>query len=389
MTDVKAQAARRGRLAVAAMFFANGFVTGSWAPQVPLLLTRFGIAETVLGLLILVFGLGALVAMPLCGWLMGRHGSRAVLRVLATLLGFSLPLVAFAPSLILLAPALFFLGATIGAMDVAMNTNAVEVERRLGRAIMSSSHGFWSLGGFAGSALGGVAIQQAGFLAHAMIVGIVALLFALGAWRQLLDGGRPVRSDKGGGFSFPSDPLIYLIGLVALFCMIPEGAVLEWGAWHLQRELGADIAVAGFGFAAFSAMMATMRFLGDGVRNRFGAVRTLRVSSLIAASGMLAAGLAPSPSIAIAAFAFAGLGVANMVPIAFSAAGNHHGVSSATAMSVVTSMGYSGMLVAPSAIGFIGERVGFGPVFVGLSLFLVAVCLMAGLAKNADDISSG
>jgi fucose permease len=168
--------------------------------------------------------------------------------------------------------------------------------------------------------------------------------------------------------------------------MIPEGAVLDWAALHLQQELGANIATAGFAFAGFSATMATMRFLGDGVRDRFGAVNTLRVSSLVAAVGILTAGLAPSAGIAIAAFAFAGLGIANMVPIAFSAAGNQSGLASGTGMSVVTTMGYSGILVAPSAIGFIGERTGFGAVYVALAGFLVVVCLMSGLVRSADFV---
>ena len=99
---------------------------------------------------------------------------------------------------------------------------------------------------------------------------------------------------------------------------------------------------------------------------------------------MLVAGLAPTQWVAIAAFAFCGLGIANMVPIAFSAAGNQPGMSAGGGMSVVTTMGYSGILVAPSAIGFVGERTGFGPVFVTLSLLLLVVFLMAGLAKHAD-----
>lgn len=384
MASQEKQAARRGRWAVAAMFFANGFVTGGWALQIPLMRARLDIAETVLGLLILVFGLGALVAMPWCGWLMSRHGSRAVVRVFAVLAAFGLPALAMVPSLWLAVPALFFLGGTLGAMDVAMNTNAVTAERRLGRAIMSSSHGFWSLGGFSGGALGGLAILHAGPLAHAGLAAAVALLLAAAAWRFVVEGDRPAAAMPRRSFSWSSDPAIYLIGIIALFCMTTEGAVIDWGALHLQQALGADIAVAGLAFAAFSATMAAVRFMGDGVRQRFGAVVTLRVSSFVAAAGMLAAGLASSAWLAIAAFAFAGLGVANIVPIAFSAAGNRDGVSSGTGLSIVTTMGYSGVLVAPSAIGFIGERVGFSPVFATLAGILVLVGLMAGLARGAD-----
>jgi MFS family permease len=130
--------------------------------------------------------------------------------------------------------------------------------------------------------------------------------------------------------------------------------------------------------------MALMRFLGDGVRNRFGAVATLRGSALVAAAGMLVAGLSPSPYLAIVAFAFCGFGIANMVPILFSAGGNQEGMSSGTGMSVVTTMGYSGILVAPSAIGFVAEHSSFGPIFIALSGLLVVVLLMAGLAHRAE-----
>lgn len=379
----KIAVARRGRWAVAAMFFANGFLTGSWAPQIPVFLTRLDISEFTLGLLILAFGLGALSAMPWCGYLVGHHGSHRVLRVFAPAATLGLLAVALAPNVIVAALAMYAFGGVIGGMDVTMNANAVAVERKLSRAIMSSSHGFWSLGGFAGGGLGGIATQNYGHLAHAVAVTIVAAAIVAPALRHLVAEDKPIAHQRRK-FALPNNPMIYLIGLIALFSMIPEGTVLDWAALYLRQERGADLATAGFAFAGFSATMACMRFLGDGVRNRFGAVQTLRISSLIAATGMLTAGLSPSPWLAIAAFTFAGLGIANMVPIAFSAAGNQKGMSPGAGMSVVTVMGYSGILVAPSAIGFIGEHTGFAPVFVAVSILLVIVCLMAGMARGAD-----
>ena len=380
MADVLA---RRGRWAVAAMFFANGFLTGSWAPQIPVFLTRLDISEFTLGLLILVFGLGALAAMPWCGWLIHKYGSRAVVRVFAIVCSFALLAVALAGNVPVAAVTMFLFGGLIGGMDVAMNANAVAVEGRLRRAIMSSSHGFWSLGGFAGGALGGIAIQQYGHLVHAAVVTVLTVLIVGIAQRHIVaEDVRP--ATQKARYALPRSAAVYLTGVIALFSMVPEGAVLDWAALYLRQELGSDIAVAGFAFAAFSAAMASMRFLGDGVRNRFGAVTTLRGSSLIAAAGMLAAGFAPNAWVAIAAFAVSGIGIANMVPIAFSAAGNHEGVAAGAGLSTVTLMGYSGILVAPSAIGFVGERTGFAPVFVAVSLLLVVVFLLAGNARVAD-----
>lgn len=382
------QTAIHGRWAVAAIFLANGFLTGAWAPQIPVFLTRLDISKFTLGLLILLFGAGAVTAMTWCGHLISRHGSRTVLRWFGLVGSFGLLVVALAPNVPLAAIALFIFGGSIGGMDVAMNANAVVVERRLSRAIMSSSHGFWSLGGFAGGALGGFAIQNYGHLAHAAVVTALAFAVIAVAVRHLVAEDKPLRGSTGGNghrkFTLPGNPLVYLVGLMALLTMISEGAVLDWAALYLRQELGADLAIAGLAYAAFSGVMAVMRFLGDEVRNRFGAVTTLRVSALVAAAGMLVAGLAPSSWLAIAAFAFCGFGIANMVPILFSAGGNQEGMSSGTGMSVVTTMGYSGILVAPSAIGFIAEHSSFGPIFVALSGLLVVVLLMAGLAHRAE-----
>ncbi len=377
------QAAIHGRWAVAAMFLANGFLTGSWAPQIPVFLTRLEISKFTLGLLILLFGAGAVTAMTWCGHLISRHGSRTVLRWFGVCASFGLLVVALAPDVPLAAVAMFLFGGSVGGMDVAMNANAVIVERKLGRAVMSSSHGFWSLGGFAGGALGGFAIQHYGHLAHASAVTVLAFVVVLLALRHLVAEERMVTAEHHR-FSLPANPVVYLVGLMALLTMISEGAVLDWGALYLRQELGADLAVAGLAYAAFSGVMAIMRFFGDGVRNRFDAVSTLRCSALIAAIGMLVAGLSPSPYLAIAAFAFCGFGIANMVPIIFSAGGNQEGMSSGTGMSVVTTMGYSGILVAPSAIGFVAEHSSFGPIFIAMAALLIVVLLMAGLAHRAE-----
>ncbi|RWC83581.1 MULTISPECIES: MFS transporter [unclassified Mesorhizobium] len=377
------QTAIRGRWAVAAIFLANGFLTGSWAPQIPVFLTRLDISKFTLGLLILLFGAGAVTAMTWCGHLISKHGSRTVLRWFGLCGSLGLLIVALAPDVPLAAVAMFIFGGSIGGMDVAMNANAVVVERRLGRAIMSSSHGFWSLGGFAGGALGGFAIQTYGHLAHASVVTALAFAAIAAAVPHIVAENRP-QATEHHKFALPANPLVYLIGLMALLTMISEGAVLDWAALYLRQELGADLAVAGLAYAAFSGVMAIMRFFGDGVRNRFGAVMTLRGSAIVAAAGMLIAGLSPSPWLAISAFALCGFGIANMVPIIFSAGGNQEGMSSGTGMSVVTTMGYSGILVAPSAIGFVAEHSSFGPIFIAMSVLLIVVLLMAGLAHRAE-----
>lgn len=381
--------ARRGRWAVAAMFLANGFTMGAWAPQIPLLLPRHDISEFTLGLLILVLGLGAVGSMLFSGRLIARYGNRAVLRAFGLAVVPVLPAVVFSPDLPVLALAMATLGALIGCMDVSMNANAVDVERKLGRAIMSSSHGFWSLGGFIGGATGSWIIKHWGAETQALWAAGVAALLVLGAMPFLLkETVTPTARQEAAPKTalLPRDPAIWLLGMLALFSMVPEGAVLDWAALYLSEELGADHFRAGLAFAFFSGAMAIMRFAGDSVRNRFGAVATLRWSGLIAAAGMMGGALAPTDLVAVASFAISGLGVANMVPIMFSAAGNHPGLAPGAGIAAVTMFGYTGILVAPSTIGFVAEHVGFRFTYGALAILLVIVALLAGRTRAADGL---
>ena len=380
------------RLAVSLMFLANGFVVGSWAPKIPEFAARLDLDESALGLMIMCFGIGSLCAMPAVGAMISKNGSRRIMLLVASATIPSLLLVTLAPSIWTAAVALFLMGALIGGMDVAMNANAVEVEKRQARAIMSSCHGFWSLGGVAGAALGGILIELYDVHLHAIVASLLTAAAVAIAWpRALADPPHKAAHDAGQASSGASRPslltagaTVWLTGIICLIMMTPEGAVLDWGALYLRQELGADPALSGLAFGAFSAAMALMRFLGDLVRDRFGAVKTFRVSSVLAMIGLTTAGLAQSPEAAIAGFAIAGLGFANTVPIAFSAAGNLPGLPQGLAISVVTFMGYSGILFAPSVIGFIAEHTGFSIIYLALPVFVIMPLVFSGLMRHAD-----
>jgi predicted MFS family arabinose efflux permease len=380
------------RLAVSLMFLANGFVVGSWAPKIPEFAARLQLDESELGLMIMCFGVGSLCAMPAVGAMISREGSRRLMLLVAAATVPCLMLVTLAPSIWTAALALFLMGGMIGGMDVAMNANAVEVEKRQGRAIMSSCHGFWSLGGVAGAALGGVLIELYGVQLHAVIACLLTAAALAIAWPRAL-ADPPHRGVPGAEGSLATAPrpgllaagaTVWLTGIICLIVMTPEGAILDWGALYLRQELGADPALSGLAFGAFSAAMALMRFLGDLVRDRFGAVRTFRVSAILAMIGLTLAGLAQSPQMAILGFAIAGLGFANTVPIAFSAAGNLPGLPQGLAISVVTFMGYSGILFAPSVIGFIAEHTGFSVIYLALPVFVIMPLVFSGLMRHAD-----
>ena len=373
----------KSRLAVSLLFLMNGFVTGSWAPKIPEFKDRLGISESVLGLLILAFGLGSLILMPIAGGFIARMGSQKVVKVTAILLSPMLLLLTLLPNVWTAVIGMLLLGGFVGAMDVAMNANAVEVEKSMRRAIMSSCHAYWSLGGLIGAASGGLIMAHFGVYVHAILVTLVCLSVLAVAWPMIL-ADKPHPDTAKQKLRLPSNPLPWLIGLVALFSMVPEGTVLDWGALYLRNELGASVAMSGFGFAAFSATMAIMRFAGDHVRDRFGGVKTLRVCTLTALVGLVLAGMAPNAPLAILGFALAGVGISNMVPIAFSAAGNMPGLAPGIGLSVATFMGYSGMLFAPSLIGFVAEHTGFSIIFTCVPILFIVVLALSHHAVHAD-----
>ncbi|MDW5315615.1 MFS transporter [Rhizobium sp. PL01] len=373
----------KSRLAVSLLFLMNGFVTGSWAPKIPEFKDRLGISESVLGLLILAFGIGSLVLMPIAGGFIARMGSQKVVKVTAIMLSPMLLLLTLLPNVGTAVIGMLLLGGFVGAMDVAMNANAVEVEKSMRRAIMSSCHAYWSLGGLIGAASGGLVMAHFGVYVHAILVTVVCLSVLAVAWPMIL-ADQPHPDVAKQKLRLPSNPLPWLIGLVALFSMVPEGTVLDWGALYLRNELGASVAMSGFGFAAFSATMAIMRFAGDHVRDRFGGVKTLRVCTLTALVGLVLAGMAPNAPLAILGFALAGVGISNMVPIAFSAAGNMPGLAPGIGLSVATFMGYSGMLFAPSLIGFVAEHTGFSIIFTCVPILFIVVLALSHHAVHAD-----
>lgn len=373
----------RERAAVALLFFLNGLVIGAWAPKIPFFSQALGLSELMLGVMIFVFGVGSLVLMPIAGMQIARYGSRRVVEITTLLFIPTIVLVTLVDNIWTGAVAIFLFGGLTGAMDVAMNANAVEVERNMRRSIMSSCHAFWSLGGLCGAATGGFLIASLGVTGHVLLLAAVCIVLFLVA-RPMILADAPHPSDEPAKAKLPMTPLPWLIGTIALFCMIPEGTVLDWSALYLRNELNASTEMSGFAFAAFSFTMAVCRFAGDFVRDRFGAVNTLRFCGVAAIIGLVIAGQSSNVTLALIGFAITGIGISNMVPIAFSAGGNIPGLAPGVGLSVVTTMGYSGILFAPSLIGFIAEYTSLSTVYTAIPLLLIVVLALSGLARHAD-----
>ncbi|AXW87522.1 MFS transporter [Lonsdalea britannica] len=369
--------AQKSRWAIAVLFFVNGFVQGGWAVQITQLVPRFGVDDKTIGHLILIFGLGALLLMPLSGILMAKIGSQRVVQLFSIATSVALiplGLVKNIPSLVV---ALFTLGAMIGSMNVAMNANAVAVEKKLSKAILSFSHCSWSIGLFVSGSIGGYSVKHFGYLGHILLMSVAAILLVSMTLPFVMKDKPEPKENIKQPMRLPRSAKIYFIGVMALFGMIPECAVVDWSSRYLIKDLRADIEIASLAFALFACGMSVLRLIGDHIRDRYGAVWIIRASSILAAVGVLIAALAITPWMAIFGFALAGIGIANIVPIAFSAAGNQPGVLASTGMSIATTIGYLGTLMAPAPIGYLAEYIGFSAVYVLMALMLGSIFLMA------------
>jgi MFS family permease len=362
---------RRARLATATLFFANGCGLGNWLPHIPDVKIWHGLSDGVLGLALLAIAGGAVTSLPVAGALTARYGSQPTSRAAALLFCAVLPLPLLAPSFPLLLTAFVLFGIGIGALDVAMNAHAVLVEERYGRPIMSSFHGLFSLGGLVGAALAGGAMQV-GLPPAPHLVIAVAVLGAgvLAAWPQLL----PTAPAPAGGplFVLPRGRLAVL-GAVALIAFMAEGAMGDWSAIYIRMDLGASPATAAWGFAAFSLTMAIGRFSGDRLVARFSPAAILVAGAVIGAATLGAALLAGHPAAAVIGFAGMGLGLANIAPIVFSAAGRLPELAPGIGIAAVSTAGYCGFLAGPPLIGLIAEASGLP---AGLGLVAVAVGFM-------------
>jgi fucose permease len=371
-------------VAVALIFFVNGFVYASWVPRLAEIRSGLALSEGELGIALLMLAIGALVAMPVTGGLIARYGSRILTAATVGLLGLALPPVAFAGGLAWLCLAFLLYGAATGALDVSMNAQGIAVERAYRRPIMSSLHGMFSIGAMAGAGVTGlVASQGVGIVAQLLTTGAVTMVLGPLLARVLL----PAHADAGGrgeGFVLPDRRLVAL-GLIAFCGLLGEGAMGDWSAVYLDQSLGADVQVAAMAFAVFSLTMALGRFSGDRVVARFGGGAVVCGGGALAALGLGATLLIGRPEAAIVGFGLIGAGLSCIFPVALSAAARTPGMAAGTAIAGVCTIGYLGFLIGPPAIGGLAELVGLPAALGAVVLLFVLIVVLGNRASERRE----
>lgn len=368
------------RLAVAASFLLQGLCFSSWAARIPTMQQRLGLSDAELGGVLLAVPVGLLASLPLSGWLVAKRGSRPVALVALLLYAAMLPLLGMAQTTFQLMAGLVLFGLASNMTNISVNTQAVGVEALYDKSIMASFHGIWSLAGFAGAALGTLMIgYEVAPLPHfAFVTGLVALGVLLVRPHLLptdagVDANQPI-------FVLPDKSLL-LLGALAFCSLLCEGTMFDWSGVYFRKVVLADKAWVGVGFAAFMSTMAAGRFVADWFTDRFGRRRTLQLSGLFTAAGLLLAVALPTLGTATVGFMLVGVGVSSVVPLVYGAAGRSTVMSPGMALAAVSTVGFAGFLLGPPLIGLVAGATSLRVSFSLIALMGLGITLLASRAR--------
>lgn len=375
-------------LATFISFFCLGLCTAAWAPLIPFAQQRLNLNHADFGGLLLCGGLGSMIAMPATGYLIQKIGCRSIIAVFLLVLMLTLPLMTLAPSAAMLAILLFIFGSAAGGLGVVINYQAVVVEKKLTRNLMSSFHGMCSLGGLSGvmAVTLLLSIGVSPFLSAALVGFILLILVCIAVPHSLKKNeinDLSVQNTKESSHSFETSkkwvipqPLILVFGLMCFIAFLTEGSAMEWSGIYLVDQFKVDTVYAGLAYTFFAIAMTVGRFTGHWVLELLGEKQTIIYGAILAAIGLSTVIAAPIWTLALLGYFLMGLGCANIVPIIFSQVGRQNVMPKAVALSYVSTMAYSGVLLGPAFIGLGSEIFSLTAVFTVLAVAVILIPLL-------------
>lgn len=371
------------RIAVKIAFFLNGFMYANWVARLPRIQEIYGADNSTIGLVLLAMSIGAVGAMPFTGWLIIRNGSRKVSLYALFFYCAFVPFIPFMPGIISLILLYVVMGISTGMLDVAMNAQAVMVEREYKKPIMTSFHAFFSIGMALGAATSALFTSlQVDLSWHLMSIAMVSLFAILWVRHNLIED-KPDIADKTEGplFRMPTRALMG-VGIIAFCCMLGEGAISDWSANYMENIVHSPETLSPIALAAFATAMTLGRLLGDRGRSLFGDKKLIVYGGLVSTAGLALTLLILEPYISITGFFLVGLGLSAIVPITYSIAGNTKELSSGVALAMVTTVGYSGFLFGPPVIGFLADLTNLRLALVVVAVLFLLMTLMGIFLKS-------
>ena len=360
-------------------FFLAGFTVSTWAPMIPAVKERLQIGDDVLGMLLLCIGISAFIFMPIAGILNQKLGCKKILRVCIIAFALILVVISFLDNIWSFVAVLLLFGMVMGTVDVTMNMNSVIVEKLSQKRIMSSMHAMWSVGCFCGAGLFSV-LAKAGLaivtiaIIHCAIICVLAL--AASPYFLAYKGAsneKPVAIPRG---------IVVLFGILACISFLAEGAVMDWSGVFLTEAKGLDLSLAGIGYAIFSVAMLVIRFIGDKAVQVIGEQRICVFGAVIAGIGFLLVVLINNFYLMPLGFILIGLGAANIVPVLYSLLKNQNDMPINAAVTAITCMGYTGVILGPAVLGFIAHGAGITFVFYLLAALFMMEAVLAKYIFN-------
>ena len=378
---------KNSRFAVSLIFAINGMVFGTWASRIPAIVDFHDLSPGSLGLLIFLAGLSAVIAFSIFGRAADRYGAAFITkRATLLLIPLTLLFIAYANSIWMLVFAVIFFGAIHGGDDVAMNAWAAEVEREYTRPVMSSFHAMWSLGAGIGAGLGSLlAFYEVGFKNHFSLISIVIFVLALSAAVVPFESQKNKKEANSPFISIPKGSLLP-VATITFFASLSEGAVADWSAIFLKSIASLNDGNAALGFTVFSVCMFSMRLLGDRISFILGPATAARYSGLVALTGSIILLVSDSFLLLLLGFGLIGLGIAVIIPLAFSRAGNDETISQGTAIASIATLGYGGMLLGPLFLGLIAEITSIKTSFLILPIMAFFIFILSKHLSIKSDV---
>lgn len=372
------------RLACAYFFVCPGITYGIFTSRIPALKMQTNADEAQIGLILLSLGGASLVALFLSSWFIKRFGSKNVLKYASVLVLAAMMLYGLAPNPYVLGLLCLFAGFGTGLVDVTMNMQGVQIEKKYSVSCMAFMHASYSFGGVVGAVSGSV------FAAFGLspLINFVAVLGIYGIFRfwaspcLLDDAVSDEQKESRGKFVLPL--FVVFCGVMAMVAYACEGSVAEWGSLFMHTVKNASEQVSALVFAFFSAATVFIRLFGDRMRERFGDFRLCLTGSVISVFGLSAALFGDGALPALCGFALMGAGISPIAPILFSRAGNYKGIDPGKACAVVSIFAYSGLLFHPPLLGFLAHAYGLDKallVVLGMCVFLCIGSLAFGKKK--------
>lgn len=382
--NAKASYLNRVRWAVSMFYFGLGLCFSTWASRIPDIKTALHLGSGDLGLILFALPVGQLLVMPFSGKLVTRFGSHRILFITLFFYAFSLTNIGLATNSWQLALALVLFGMFGNVCNIALNTQGVYAEVLFKKTIMGSFHGTWSFAGFTGAlvGLGMLALQLSPYIHFIIVAGIVFLIMVFN-YKFLIKAKETLVTQKNKLFTKPDKELIWF-GVIGFCCMASEGVMFDWSGVYFKDVVKAPGALVILGYTSFMIMMASGRFLGDGLINKFGKRKVLQISGIMISVGLFTAVFLPYLIPSTFAFMVVGLGVASVVPTLYSLAGKNKTVPPGEALTIVSSVSFLGFLLGPPVIGYIAElsSLRFSFAFIGIFGFMIA--LMVSKIKEIE-----